>query len=888
MNNINEIPLTEERATRAKALFESAENRKHASYWEKQLDGELPVFELLPKLQGSVSLSSGVDTITTELSEELSGWVRDFSKTQSSRPSVVFLAVYKLLLHKYSGHDDIIVGITVENSNFLPIRTQCEEAVRFEDLLQRVQNTVTDALDHTDYSFPNKSVFKVAYTYQNSRQKAGFLSTQQLSEIEITEGIYLDGESDLELEVVEHQASFIVNIKYNHDIYSSEIIQRFFYNYSVLLSEVSKSPDRLAQAYAIITEQEKQKLLIDFNNTHFEYPKDKCIHQLFAKKVIKNHNKIAVVFENEQLSYQQLYDKCCDLALFLQSLGVKPDSLVGLCLERSIEMMVGIQGILLSGGAYVPMDPDYPEDRLAYMLEDSKASIVLCQSTLKDKLTSLVSKETKLIALDESWDEIAAGAAELKSQKVALLNEVQPHHLAYVIYTSGSTGKPKGVMVEHQALMNRIDWMQRMYRLNDEDIVLQKTPFSFDVSVWEFVWPLMAGASVVFAKPGGHKEVDYLENLIEQNNVTTLHFVPSMLHTYLEHAQDRCNSVKQIFCSGEALDSKSATEYRTKFPKASLHNLYGPTEAAIDVTFFNCSQLRTSFVPIGAPISNIQIYILDKHNNPQPLGVPGELHIAGDGLARGYHNRTELTNEKFVANPFTPGTRMYKSGDLARWMDDGNIEYLGRIDTQVKIRGFRIETGEIEARLNQHPDINNSCVVVQGHGTEKKLIAFYHAKHTKADTIAKLSTEDLRSHLLQTLPDYMLPSAFVSLENFPVTPNGKLNRGALERMDIHMESSQTYVAPSNETEQQLVNIWAEVLHMKSEKIGIHDNFFELGGHSLLVAQLISKIRNQIGVDLPLNAFFDLYTIADVAEVIKAVNYQGENEFGDSEFEEITL
>lgn len=319
-----------------------------------------------------------------------------------------------------------------------------------------------------------------------------------------------------------------------------------------------------------------------------------------------------------------------------------------------------------------------------------------------------------------------------------------------------------------------------------------------------------------------------------------------------------------------------------------MHNLYGPTEAAIDVTYYDCSQLNTPFVPIGVPISNIQIYILDKHYNPQPLGVPGELYIAGDGLARGYHNRPELTSEKFVVNPFIPGSRMYKSGDLARWMEDGNIEYLGRIDCQVKIRGFRIETGEIETWLNEHPEINDSCVVVQGLCAEKQLIAFYLAKETIADKIVKLPIEGLWAHLLQKLPDFMLPAAFVSLETFPMTPNGKLNRRALECMAVNIESSQTYLAPRNSTEQQLVDIWAELLKMKPEKIGINDNFFELGGHSLLITQLISKIRNQLEVDLPLNAFFHIYTIADIAGVINTVNNHGEVELDDVEFEEITI
>lgn len=847
-----------------------------SNYWLQQSGNELLAFEWLRRHYGQSLAGSGEKAVTLNIPRQLSGWVRDFSGEKSVQASVVLLTVFKLLLHKYSGMEDLIIGLT-DGQDTLPIRTQCEAGIRFDEFLSTVQGAVAKVHDHSVDRLPEDVKFRVTYAFQDSSQKNGFAKEAGQEE-----------EGDLKLVVRENKTSLALNFTGDPNLCSQEILQRLSESYVVLLSEISKAPGQIVQTYPIITAKEKQKLITEFNNTHFDYPKDKCIHQLFAEKAETNPDKTAVKFENEQLSYRQLYDRCCDLALFLQSLDVKPDSLVGLCLERSVEMMVGIHGTLIAGGAYVPMDPEYPNDRLVHMLEDSQATIVLCQSRLKDKLEPLVKEGTTLIALDENWHEIATRAEELRRQKVALREDVTPHHLAYIIYTSGSTGKPKGVMVEHQALVNRIDWMQRTYPLNEKDVVLQKTPFSFDVSVWEFVWPMIAGAALVFARPGGHRDVLYLENLMNESGVTTLHFVPSMLHTYLDHAQSQCNSVKQIFCSGEALDSKSVKEYKNRFPKARLHNLYGPTEAAIDVTFFDCSQLSTPFVPIGAPISNIQIYILDKHNNPQPLGVPGELHIAGDGLARGYHNRHELTSEKFVPNPFTPGSRMYKSGDLARWMDDGNIEYLGRIDTQVKIRGFRIETGEIETRLHQYPQINNCAVVVQGEGAEKKLIAFYLAKETREGNVVKLPIENLKSFLLQVLPDYMLPAAFVSLVEFPLTPNGKLNRSVLESMNVQMESSNAYVAPRNETEQQLVDIWGRALGIESGKIGVNDSFFELGGHSLLIAPLLSQIRNQFAVDLPLNTFFDVYTVAGLAEVIKAVNHQDAEEFGDIEFEEFTL
>src|SRR4029077_17902020 len=498
---------------------------------------------------------------------------------------------------------------------------------------------------------------------------------------------------------------------------------------------------------------------------------------------------------------------------------------------------------------------------LTYMLQDSHAPVVLTQEKWAERVRALAGGGAEGGGLDTQWSEV------LKRSSAELRREVAPHNLCYVIYTSGSTGKPKGVLNEHGALVNRLHWMQKSYPLSQNDLVLQKTPYSFDVSVWEFFWPMMAGASIVFAAPGGHKDVDYLEDLINETKVTTLHYVPSMLYSFLENARNECGSVRQVFCSGEALDKKAVDRYRTRFPNAIMHNLYGPTEAAIDVTSFDCSTLTYPFVPIGRPIDNIQIYILDQQNHPQPIGVPGELNIAGEGLGRGYLNRPELTQEKFVANPFEPGTRMYKTGDLGRWLDDGTLQYLGRIDTQVKIRGFRIELGEIEARLNQHTGIQDSAVVAQGEGVDKHLVVFYRAKETTADGIVPLPNAELHAHLLLTLPDYMVPSALVSLAAIPLNSNGKVDRRALARMDVTTGSGRGDVAPRNERERQLVAIWGEVLKLAPEKIGINDNFFEWGGHSLLATQLISKIRSELDVDLPLKAIFERSNVAQLAELI---------------------
>ncbi|HET8889403.1 MAG TPA: amino acid adenylation domain-containing protein, partial [Candidatus Angelobacter sp.] len=874
-------------------MLASAEGAAHARYWQQQLKGDLPVIELLPELPRPALASFEGKRLVEDLPEELCRSIEKFGKTHSLPPSVIFLAVFQLLLHRYTSQDDIIVGMPVLGRfeqkfaaevgyfiNMVPIRTRCSESMKSSDFLRRIQGTMMDALYHSSYPFPlmletlelkqaeKNPVFQVAYAYQNFVKPDDFITQMQ------QQAFYMDvmpvsqeGDFDLALEVFERETSFSLHLKYNPELYRQDTALRFAGHYRTLLAAISEGPDLFLHEYSIIPDQERSQLLTDYNHTQADYPKDKCIHDFFVEQAQRNPSIRAISFGGLELSYQELNNKCCDLAVYLQSLGVKPDSVVGLCMERSPEMMVGIMGAVQAGAAYLPLDPGYPDDRLAYMLQDSRAAVVLAQEKFKKRISALLGPDSTVIALDAQWPEIAQSVADLRAKGIDFRREVKSHNLSYVIYTSGSTGKPKGVLVEHKALVNRIHWMQKSYPLTADDVVLQKTPYSFDVSVWEFFWPMMVGSSLVFAVPDGHKDVQYLENLINQARVTTLHFVPSMLRTFLENADVGCPSVKRIFCSGEALDRKSVDDYKTKFPNAVLHNLYGPTEAAIDVTAYDCSRLNYPFVPIGVPIDNTQIYILDPHNHPQPIGAPGELHIAGDGLARGYLNRPELTEEKFVPNPFHPGTRMYKTGDLARWLDDGNIQYLGRIDTQVKIRGFRIELGEIEACLNQHPGIEDSVVIAQGPEGNKQLAAFYRAKDSQEDHVIQLPNDELRAHLLQSLPDYMAPAVFVSLAAIPLNSNGKVDRRALAGIKAAAGSCREYVAPVSDTEKQLVEIWAEVLKLEPEKIGVNDSFFELGGHSLLATQLISKVRNRLDVELPLKAIFEGNSIAQLSRLI---------------------
>jgi amino acid adenylation domain-containing protein/FkbH-like protein len=603
-----------------------------------------------------------------------------------------------------------------------------------------------------------------------------------------------------------------------------------------------------------LSKRDRQKVLVDWNATKVEYPKNACLHHLFEAQVKRTPNAVAVVFEDQQITYRELNHRANQLARYLKSLGVKTESFVAICMERSLEMVVAIYGTMKAGAAYVPIDPTYPQDRLEFMLQDANAPVLLTQEKLRAKLPA---HQARVVCLDSEWPVISRESTTTPKSDVTAKN------LAYMIYTSGSTGKPKGAMNMHRGICNRLLWMQDAYQLKSDDRVMQKTPFSFDVSVWEFFWPLLTGARLIVARPEGHRDSAYLAGLINAQQITTLHFVPSMLQVFLRQpGVEDCRSLRRVICSGEALPYELQQTFFKRLPFVELHNLYGPTEAAVDVTFWQCRpDSKLQIVPIGRPIANIQMYILDPQLQPVPIGEPGELHIGGVGLARGYHNRPDLTAERFIRNPF--GTdrraRLYKTGDLARYLPDGNIEYLGRLDHQVKIRGFRIELGEIEALLAQHPGVRETVVIAREDAPgDKRLVAYLVPKNGSVPTIS-----ELRAHLKQKLPEYMVPAAFVSLKGMPLSPNGKVDRKALPAPDQNRpELEEAFVAPQTETEKILAEIWSEVLEVK--QIGIHDNFFELGGDSIRAIQLLARAQ-QKGLLITLEQLFEQQTIHKVIE-----------------------
>ncbi|MEH2088948.1 amino acid adenylation domain-containing protein [Nostoc sp.] len=856
---------------------------RQLAYWEKQLADapvvlELPTDKPRPLVQ---TFRGGVERF--QLDRDLTQRLKQLSQESNATLFMTLLAAFLVLLDRYSGQSDIIVGSPIANrnspqleklmgffANTLALRGDLSGNPSFVDFLAQVRQTTLSAYAHQDLPFemlveklqPERDLSRnplvqVMFSLQNDAQSSWDLPGLTIQNISLP----LDEtvKFDLEVNYWEVYGGLEGVWSYSADLFDAATIVRIAQHFQTLLQAIVANPKAPIAELPLLSQAERQQLLVEWNNTQVDYSHDKCIHQLFEQQVERTPDAIALIFENQKLTYRELNQRANKIAHYLKTLDAKPDVLIGICMERSLEMVIGILAIIKAGGAYVPLDPTYPKERLAFMLADAQVLVLLVQPHLVQELPP---HQAQVVCINSDCQEFAAYSPENPT------SEVIPENLAYVIYTSGSTGKPKGAMNTHKGLCNRLLWMQDTYQLTATEKVLQKTPFSFDVSVWEFFWPLLTGASLIIAKPGGHQDSRYLVQLIAQEKITTLHFVPSMLQVFLEETElDKCGSIKRVICSGEALSFDLQQRCFERL-NAELHNLYGPTEAAIDVTFWACQpNSNEKIVPIGRPIANIQIYILDKHLQPVPIGVSGELHIGGVGLARGYWNKPELTQEKFISNPFEAGKYLYKTGDLARYRDDGNIEYLGRIDHQVKIRGFRIELGEIEALLVSHPTVWENVVVErEDEPGDKRLVAYVVPQVEESPTVP-----ELRQFLKAKLPEYMVPSAFVLLESLPLTPNGKVDRRALPKPDLDSTLRELYVAPRTPTEEMLTQIWVQVL--KLEQVGIHDNFFELGGHSLLATQLLSRIRNIFKIELPLRELFVAATVAELAKEIEQLQQQ---------------
>jgi amino acid adenylation domain-containing protein len=624
----------------------------------------------------------------------------------------------------------------------------------------------------------------------------------------------------------------------------SGAVRRIAGHLSTLLRDVTRDPDRPLTELALLTEAERRQVVVEWNDTARLYPDATTVDRLIAAQVRRTPDATAVEAEGGRLTYAELNVRANRLAHLLREEGVRPGAVVGVFARRSADLVVGLLAVLKAGAAYLPLDPDQPDDRLAFMLTDADVKLVLTASLLAPRLPA----DVRAVLLEQTLEEQPAGDPE------PLAGPADP---AYLIYTSGSTGTPKGVLNSHRGLCNRLDWMQRAFPLDADDAVLQKTPIGFDVSVWEFFWPLLTGARLVMASPGGHRDSRYLREVIVDRGITTVHFVPSMLGVFLEEPDvASCVSLRRTICSGEELTPAMAAEFLRRMP-GELHNLYGPTEAAIDVSSWHCEPglvTGRSRLPIGRPIQNMRLYVVDPWGDPVPAGIPGELLIGGPGVALGYLGRAELTAERFVLDPFEPGSRLYRTGDLARWREDGDLDYLGRMDRQVKLRGNRIEPGEIEAAISAHPGVAQAAVVVAGTDGDRRLIAYVTPGADPADAAR------LRTHLATRLPDYMIPAAFVVVDDLPLTANGKLDHTALAARPLPRPAGDTPAGDGRLLE-DVRAIWSEVLG--AERIGLDDDLFDLGGHSLTITQIATRMRRRLRLDLPLQVFYDTPTIRGV-------------------------
>ncbi len=629
-----------------------------------------------------------------------------------------------------------------------------------------------------------------------------------------------------------------------------------------LVEALERAPERPVGRLDVLPEGERRRVLEEWNATEAEFPRGACLHELFEAQVERTPDAVALVFEGEALSYADLNARANRLAHHLRALGVGPEVRVGLCVERSLELMIGLLGVLKAGGAYVALDPEYPPERLRYMLVDSEPAVLLTRGAPAGRFGGL---PVPVVSLDGD-----AGAWADRPSSNPPRAGLTPAHLAYVIYTSGSTGHPKGVLVEHRSIVNALWWMQEAWPLRGDDVVLQKTPYSFDASLRELVPPLLAGARLVVARPGGHRDPSYLLETIRREGVTTLHFVPTMLRVLVQEGDlGRCTTLRRVVCGGEALPRELARRFQAQVPGARLYNVYGPTEAAVDVTAWSCAGeagAGEGTIPIGRPMANTRLYVLDRGGEPVPAGVVGELYIGGVQVARGYRNRAEHTAERFVPDGFggEGGGRLYRTGDLGRWVGEGAIEFVGRGDAQVKVRGFRIELGEIESRLGEHRGIREAVVVAREEaGGERRLVAYCVGGEVP-------EAEVLRAFLSERLPEHMVPAAYVRLEALPRTPSGKVDRRALPAPEGDAYARGGYEAPEGEVEQALAEIWAEVL--KVERVGRWDNFTELGGHSLKAVMLIGRMRRR-GLHAEISALFTTPTLADLAAAVGRKSFE---------------
>ncbi len=846
-------------------------------YWKQQLSGELPVLQLpTDRPRPSVTTFAGAKQYFT-FSTTLTNALKQLSKQEDATLFMTLLAAFNILLNRYTDQEDILIGSPIANRNrtelegmlglfvnTLVLRNNLSDNPRFREFLHRVRQVTLDAYAHQDLPFemlveelqPERDLsrnplYEVMFVLQNTPTNVQEVSGLTLRTLDFDSGT---SQLDIFLSMFESEAGLTGCLEYNTDILDATTISQFVKNYQTLLENIALNPQQHICELSLLTASEQEQLLIKYNKTSAEY-KNLSLNQLFEQQVEFTPNSIALIHQSQQITYRQLNNKVNQLANYLQKQGVTKETLIAICLERSIDMIVGILAILKAGGAYIPLDPSYPVERLNFMLSDSQASILISNQEILEKLSLSL---PKIICLDIQKDEIAQQSPQNP------INISQLDNLAYIIYTSGSTGQPKGVLGTHRGTVNGLHWLWKTYPFNPEEVCCQKTAISFVDSVWEIFAPLLQGIPTVIISNATLLDPQLFIEALAHHKVTRIILVPSLLRLLLDnyHLTKKLSQLKLWITSGEALSINLAKTFRKAMPFAKLINLYGSSEVSANATYYDISLLQNqaNTVPIGRPIDNTQTYVLNRNLQPTPLGVVGELYISGDGLARGYLHRPELTQERFIDNPFIPETKLYKTGDLVRYLSDGNLQYLGRDDAQVKIRGFRVELGEITSVINQHSEVQDAVVIAVNDAEEnQRLIAYIVTE--KQDITAQLL-----AYLQQKLPSYMLPSAFVVLDALPLTPNAKVDKYSLPRDTIiQVNTTKTLITPRNFTELSLVKLWENLLN--TSPIGVQDNFFNLGGHSFLAVRLMAQIQDRFGHNLSLSTLFENPTIEKLAVIV---------------------
>ncbi|MBZ8180967.1 non-ribosomal peptide synthetase [Oscillatoria salina] len=855
------------------------------NYWKQQLGGELPVLRLpADRPRPAVATFNGAKQYF-RFPKTLTEALNKLSQQEEVSLYMILLAAFNTLLYRYTEQEDIPIGSPIANRNrpelegilgffvnTLVMRTDLSGNPSFRTLLSRVREVTLDSYANQDLPFeklveelqPKRDdrfnpLFQVMFVLQNAPIPVREVAGLTLRTLEIDSGTAM---LDLSVSIAESEQGLTGFWEYNTDLFDSATIARWSGNFQTLLSSIVADPNQHISELPILTAKEREQLLVEWNDTHQDYPENASLHQLFEQQVEKSPDALALIDGAEQITYRQLNQKANQLAHYLQKLGVTTETLVAICLERSVEMVVGVLAIFKAGGAYIPLDPNYPSSRLAFMLSDSQASVLLTKQEILEKLSESLEGEStaKTVCLDTCQDSIARECQENPVSKSSADN------LAYVLYTSGSTGTPKGVLGTHRGTVNGLNWMWKTYPPQGVEICCHKTAISFGDSIWEIFGPLLQGLQAVIIPDAIVKDTRLFIETLARHQVTRIMLVPSLLGVMLDTYRDltkKLSKLKIWITSGEPLALDLTQTFRQLMPSAKLLNFYGLSEVSANVICYDTSCLpeKANSVFIGRPIDNTQVYVLDRHQQPTPIGVFGELYIGGVPLARSYLHRPELNQKHFLDNPFLPGTKLYKTGDLVRYRNDGNLEYLGRGDDRVKIRGFRIELGEIEAAIAKHPDVKETAVIAREDDRgERRLIAYVV---TDADNIVP----KLRSYLRKNLPDYMVPSAFAVLDAFPLTPSGKVDKRSLPTKDlIRANSTESFVPPRDTWEFALVQIWENLLNISS--IGVTDDFFELGGHSLLAARLIAQINERFGQKLPLSILFQGATIENLAKVLQ--------------------